>query len=215
MNAPPATTSKSTDFVRRSLATYQKETGLPLAWWALIALLNFIAQIIFRRELVPGEFGTVNTVLGVIGLMTVPVLALNQAFTNYLARSHAADQAARIESLRASAFLVTETFAWAWGGLCLLLVFLLLPLLDLPRFSLELFTLLNVLIALGGAVSLAVCQQANQLRLWILVAGRRSAYARGCGWGACLAGTLGRVCSGRVSHCRICYPRSFAPFARR
>jgi O-antigen/teichoic acid export membrane protein len=154
---------------RRALLTYQKETGQSPAGWALIALLNFIAQIIFHRELAPGEFGTLNTALGAIGLMTVPLLAVNQAFTHYLARHPgpgAAEPSARIESLRAAALLVTETFAWIWGVLSFLLVFLLLPMLDLPRFSLQLFTLLNVLIALGGLVSWAVCQGGNQLRLW-------------------------------------------------
>jgi len=145
------------------------ETGQSLIVWALIAVLNFIAQIVFRHEMAPGEFGTLNTALGMIGLMTVPVLALNQAFTHYLARHpnpRLAGQSARIDSLRAAAFLVTETFAWIWGAVSFLLVFLLLPLLDLPRFSLQLFTLLNVLIALGGLVSWTVCQGGDQLRLW-------------------------------------------------
>jgi hypothetical protein len=131
-----------------------------------VALLNFIAQIVFRHELKPGEFGTLNTALGAIGLMTVPVLAVNQAFTHYLARDHAAGQSARVETLRASALVVTETFAWIWGGLSLLLVFLLLSPLDLPRFSLQFFTLLNVLVAVGSLASYAQCEHGNQLRLW-------------------------------------------------
>ena len=163
-NIEPA--GKSLDVFRRACLIYQKETGQTLILWALIALLNFTAQIVFRRELAPGEFGTLNTALGMIGLMTVPVLALNQAFTHYLARPCADESSARIDSLRAAALLVTETFAWIWGALSLLLVFLLLPLLDLPRFSLQLFTLMNVLIALGGLVSWTVYQGGNQLRLW-------------------------------------------------
>jgi len=153
-------------FFRRALLIYQTETGQSLIVWALVALLNFTAQVVFRRELAPGEFGTLNTALGVIGLMTVPVLAVNQAFTHYLARHPAAGQNARIDSLRAAALVVTETFAWIWGGLSLLLVFLLVSPLDLPRFSLQLFTLMNVLIALGGLVGWAVCQAGDQLRLW-------------------------------------------------
>jgi hypothetical protein len=175
MNADLATAAKAPNelnepkdpgLFRRALFIYQKETGQSLVGWALLALLNFITQIVFRHELAPGEFGTLNTALGVIGLMTVPLLAVNQAFTHYLARDHAAGQSARIDSLRAAALPVMETFAWIWGAFCFLLVFLLLPLLDLPRFSLQLFTLMNVLIALGGLVSWAVCQGGNQLRLW-------------------------------------------------
>jgi len=158
--------AKEPGLFRRALLIYQSETGQSLRLWALVALLNFIAQVVFRRELAPGEFGTLNTALGVIGLMTVPVLALNQAFTHYLARHPAAGPNPRIDSLRDAAFVVTETFAWIWGGLCLLLVFLVLSPLDLPRFSLQLFTLANVLIALGGLMSWAVCQGGNRLRLW-------------------------------------------------
>jgi hypothetical protein len=169
MNAdvvPAAIAPEEPGFFRRAFLIYQKETGQSPGWWALVALLNFIVQIVFRRELVPGEFGTLNTALGMIGLMTVPLLAVNLGFTHYLARPHPAGQSAHIDSLRAAALSVTETFAWIWGALSLLLMFLLLPLLDLPRFSLQLFTLMNVLIALGGLVSWAVCQSGNQLRLW-------------------------------------------------
>jgi hypothetical protein len=134
--------------------------------WVVVALLSFVTQIVFHRELAPGEFGTLNTALGVIGLMIVPVLALDQAFAHYLARTHPEGENGRIDSLRASAPPATETFAWIWGGLCLVLVFLLLTLLHLPRFSLQLFTLMNVLIAIGGVVSWAVCRDGNRLRLW-------------------------------------------------
>lgn len=129
-----------------------------MAAWAAVALLNFLAQILFRRELTPGEFGTLNTALGLISLMTVPLLAMNLAFAYYSGRT---------DSLRSSALLVTETFAWIWGGLCVLLMFLLLPLFGLPRFSLQLFTLMNVLVGLGSIVSWSVCQQSNQLRFWV------------------------------------------------
>jgi len=167
---PVARAAATPGFFRQTLLVYQKETGQSPALWMLLALLNFIAQIVFRRELNPGEFGTLNTSLGLIGLMTVPVLALHQAFTHYLARDHAADQLARIDSLRAAALLATETFAWAWGALCLLLVFLLLPLLELPRFSLQLFTLMNVLVAVGGLSSCAICERGHQFRLWFWLA---------------------------------------------
>jgi hypothetical protein len=181
-----ADAAKALGLFRRALLIYQTETGQSLIVGTLIALLNFIAQIVFRHELAPGEFGTLNTALGVIGLMTVPMLALNQAFTHYLARQPApgaAGQGARIDSLRAVALTATETFAWIWGGLSLLLVFLLLSPLDLPRFSLQLFTLLNVLIALGGVVSWAVCQGGNQLRLWawLLIASALARVLAGAG----------------------------------
>ncbi len=164
----PDAESVATDpgFFRRALVTYQKETGQPLAVWAGIAALNFIAQIFLRRELHLGEFGTLNTALGIVGLLTLPLLALNQAFTLYLRQVHPQEQAPRIEALRAAAAIATETFGWIWGGLSILLIFLLLPLLDVPRISLQLFTVINVLVALGGVLSWAICQGGNRLHFW-------------------------------------------------
>ncbi len=164
----PDAESVATDpgFFRRAIVTYQKETGQPLAVWASIAALNFIAQIFLRRELHLGEFGTLNTALGVVGLLTLPLLALNQAFTLYLRQIHPPEHAPRIEALRAAAFIATETFGWIWGGLSILLIFVLLPLLDVPRISIHLFTVINVLVALGGVLSWAICQGGNRLRFW-------------------------------------------------
>jgi len=166
MKTDAAPVVKDSGLFRRAALLYQKETGQSLILWAVVALLNFIAQIVFRRELAPGEFGTLNTMLAMIGLLTVPMLAVNQAFTHYLARHHAAKPGARMDSLRAAALPVTGMFAWIWAGLSLLLVFVLLPPLHLPRFSLQLLTLVNVVIALGGLVSWSVCQGNKQLRLW-------------------------------------------------
>lgn len=159
----------SLDFFRHALLRYRQETGQSFALWAFVALLACLTQIVFRREMVPGEFGTLNTVLGVIGLMTVPVLAVPQAFAGYLTRDHGPDQLERLNALRAVVLPVTETVAWVWGGISLVLLVLTLPLLGLPRFSLNLFTLLIVFLALGGVVSGAVCRGGNQLRLWAVL----------------------------------------------
>ena len=156
-------------FFRRNLSLYQKETGHPLALWAAVALLNFATQIIFRRELQPGEFGILNSALGLVGLLAVPVLAVNQAFALYLKQTRAPEEKSRIDTLRDAALLATETFAWIWGGLSIVLLFLVGSLLQFPRFSLQLFTLMNVLIAVGGLVSWSICQGGNRFRLWRLL----------------------------------------------
>jgi hypothetical protein len=165
MNANLAPASKA-DFLRRAAFAYQKVTGQTMTVCALAALFNFIAQIALRRELLPGEFGTFNTALGAIGLMTVPLLAVNQAFTLYLSIPHDAAQSAHLDSLRSATLLVTETFAWIWGVISLVLIFFVLQLLDLPRFSLQLFSLLNVLLALGGILSFAISQSEKRLGYW-------------------------------------------------
>jgi hypothetical protein len=182
MSATPATAIPGVP-PSRALFTHKGENGQSLLVWAVIAASHFIAQVIFRRELAPGEFGTLNTALGVIGLMAVPVFAVNQAFLHYGLRPQLAGTEEKRASFRAASLMATETFAWVWGALSLLLILLFLPLLDMPRFSLQLFILINVLVALGGGVSWAVSRHTAQLRLWmwLLVA---AAVARvGLAWG--------------------------------
>jgi len=164
----PDAESVATDpgFFRRALATYQTGTGQSLAVWAGVAILNFIAQIILHRELHPGEFGTLNTALAVIGLMTLPLLALTMAFSFYLKLAHPPEATPRIETLRSASLNAMETFGWIWGALSVLLSFLLLLLLNVPRASLHIFTVVGVLVALGGVLSWASCQERNRLRLW-------------------------------------------------
>jgi hypothetical protein len=166
MSAPLITPASAPALVSRPPILLRGEGGQSLGVWIIIAVLHFTAQIIFRRTLTPGEFGTLNTALGMIGLMALPLVALTQSFAGYLARPASAENNGRVEAIRKAALPVTETFGWAWGAISFVLIFICLPLLDLPRFSLQLFILMNVLVALGAGVSWAVCQSTHQLRLW-------------------------------------------------
>jgi hypothetical protein len=167
MSAPPATTAPDAGPLRPCSLLFREQTGEMLAVWAAIAALNFITQIVLRRELAPGEFGTLNTALGVVGLMTVPVLAMNHAVVSYLAHPPKSAASTHLNSLRAVSLLVMETFAWIWGGISVLVILAVVPLLELPRFSLELLALIIVLLAVGGLVSGAICRSRSQLRLWM------------------------------------------------
>ncbi|HEY0341151.1 MAG TPA: hypothetical protein VGC34_10120, partial [Steroidobacteraceae bacterium] len=164
MNAPPASSIPGRDLLRRAPQLYRQETGQSPGLWALVAALSFILQIIFRRNFAPGEFGTLNTALGLIGLVAMPMTALDFALASYGNSSRAPVE--RVAALRAASLLVAETFAWAWGLLVLALLFLLLPLLDLPRYPLQLFTLLNAAVAIGTALSWSLCRRKEQIRLW-------------------------------------------------
>jgi hypothetical protein len=183
MNADAAPAANPSIGLRGVLSVYRKETGQSLVVWALVALCNGLLQIILRREMNAGEFGTLNTALGVIGLMIVPMQAVNAAFAFYFARAHPVDKSAAIETLRAAAPAVTETFAWTWSAISAVAIFILLPVLHLPRFSLELFTLLNVLVALGGLVAEAISGNGRQLRLWagLLIAAALTRLLAGAG----------------------------------
>lgn len=182
MKADAAT---ETDFSRRirGFFAYRPETGGPsVAALAAVALLSFIAQIIFHHNMALGEFGTVNTALGIVGMMSVPLLALNQAFTLYLARNHPAERTEYITALRSIVVPAMELFAWTWGAICLPLLFLVLaPLLHLPRFSILFFTLLVIFISLGSLLSAAISQSSGSWWRW--------------GWLLIAAG-VARVCLG-------------------
>ena len=168
MNDTSPPIAKGLNYLQRIQLFFERETGQSLRLWAAVALLNFAVQIIFRRELIsaPGEFSSLNTILGVVGLMVVPVLALKLAFTFYLALDHPSERREYLEALRAAIPRVTQTIALIWGGIAMVILFVLLPLLNLPRFALGLFTLLIVLIALGSLVSESLCEYKNSLRSW-------------------------------------------------
>ncbi len=161
-----STTGPSLSSLRRAPLLYRQEAGQSLIVWLVIALLQFATQIVLRHELKPGEFGIFNTALGVIGLMTLPLVAMNQAFTWYLAGNHPASESARLDALRAAMFLITETLTWLWAAVSLVSLFLILPLLSIIHFGLQLCILLNVLAGLGILVSAAICRQPGQGKGW-------------------------------------------------
>ena len=159
----------------RAVKTYEDLAGYSAVAWVAVALLNLGTQAILFHEMVAvdstatgkttGEFGTFNAALGIIGLLTLPVLGFRQAMRLFFARA----QSTSLDRLRDSTVTITETFAWVWGACCVVLILLPLPLPSLPRFALELFTLMNVLLTLGAAISLTVCAEARQPRRWALL----------------------------------------------
>jgi hypothetical protein len=164
---------KANEFVR-ALCAYRNLTGQPASLWLLFALLNLGTQAVLFYEMAgpgmpgraPGEYGIFNAALGIIGLLAVPASALPLALRYFFMRS----QSTRLDALREAPLVLTETFTWVWGACCLVLILLPWPLPALPRFALEIFLTLNVLLTLGAIVSGAVCAEAQQLRLWALLA---------------------------------------------
>ncbi len=166
MNPDSKPVAKALHFLNGIELFFRRETGRSLFAWALIALFNVLTLILLRRELAQGEFGTLNTGLAMVGLMTVPVLAVYEAFGGYLALNHPEVRKEKLDALRTAAPLFTDTFAWAWGALSLVLIFILMPFLGLPRFSIQLFILLNVLTAICGIMSAVTYRSANRLHFW-------------------------------------------------
>ena len=153
--------------VRKGLLTFREETGQSPVIWAGIALLSLFTQIILHRELLPGEFGTFNTALGVIGLMTVPVIALVQTFNWHFVYKRVPGQEQRFQEIRSSELAVIETITWVWAIISGVLLLIGLPLLELPRYSVNLLVLLNVLLALGALLSGAMYCSGGRRRTWV------------------------------------------------
>jgi hypothetical protein len=147
----------------RGPQNFRRETGRSLAFWALLALLNFAAQIIFRRNLVPGEFGMLNSLLGVIGLFLVPVWALRHCFDHFAPGDH---DAARLALLRAGKAPLVEIVTLGWMLPALLLCFPFMPPLGLPRESLDYCLLPSVILALGTFIAASMCEKEDRPRLW-------------------------------------------------
>ena len=147
----------------RGPQNFRRETGRSLAFWALLALLNFAGQIVFRHNLAPGEFGMLNALIGVIGLFLVPVWALRHCFDHFAPGDH---DAARLAALRAGKQPLVEIVTVGWMVPALLLCFPLMPPLGFPRASLDYCLLPSVFLALGTFIVASMCEKENRPRLW-------------------------------------------------
>ena len=123
----------------------------------LIALGNFVFQMIIRRRLEHGEFGLANTTLGFVQLLGLPMGCATIAVTHYIARFHFSNDDARLQGLFAGCrkFLFHLTIAAS-----VLAVLLLKPLSDFFHFpsGLMLAALCCVLMGFWGAFGTALCQ---------------------------------------------------------
>ncbi|HEX4139845.1 MAG TPA: hypothetical protein VHY09_05820, partial [Candidatus Methylacidiphilales bacterium] len=166
----------------RSVRTFEDITGQFALTWVLIALLNLGTQLAFFYYMswrAPGEFGIFNSALAIIGLLALPAVALPVALRLFFARA----QITSLDRLRESVVIVIETFTWLWALCSIVLLLMPLTLLSLPRFSLDVFKTMNLLLMLGAVVGGAVCTEARQLRRWslLLVASALTRLAAG-GW---------------------------------
>jgi hypothetical protein len=144
---------------------FREAAGLALPVWAAAALLQFAAQIAFRRNLEPGDFATLNSVLGAIGLAAVPLAALRLGLT--FSRADTSSPAEARLPIQQTALVI-------WGFVCALAFLPLLDLLRLPRFSVGLFATAALFVALGACFGAARYQHLSRWKSWaalVLLAG--------------------------------------------
>ncbi|HUB67172.1 MAG TPA: hypothetical protein VL981_06780, partial [Candidatus Methylacidiphilales bacterium] len=134
--------------------------------------VGFVAQSVFSRCLAAGEFGALSTTLGIIALLGVPLAAVNQALTHYLARYHANDRQEEIDQFRQLAFEILKITASTAGLLAIVTMLILPKIFPFGRPLLGYFALLGILGYLGTTLSSALCLGLNRFRLWgILIIG--------------------------------------------
>src|SRR5437899_8529725 len=134
-------------------------SGMILSSAGLLAGLgNYVFQIIIGHHLDKPEYGYVNSTLGFIGLLSLPLQIGTVSLTHYIAHYRAKDDEARLQGLLAGCrkFLFRLTLAGSIAA-----VVLLKPLSDFfhfPRPGLMLVALVCVLAGLWGAFGTALCQ---------------------------------------------------------
>ncbi len=149
----------------------------------LIGLGNFAFQAIIGRQLKEsGEYGLVNTTLGYVGLLGLPLLIATTAITHYIARYDFHGDDARLQGLLAGCrkFLFRLTIAGS-----LLAILLAKPLSDFLHFrpGLTFAALACVLAGLWGGLATALCQGLSWFKrlalIGLLGAGIRLVFAGG------------------------------------
>jgi hypothetical protein len=128
-----------------------------------LALLTVLTQVVLRRELAPGEFGTLNALIGLALVLLVPLAALSAVLRRELT-------AAQRPSLHLH---LLNRAALAWGIVCVVLLLAMLPALQLARTSLQFFTLITV-----AAGLLAICGRPATPARWCVLIGLGAAAAR-------------------------------------
>jgi hypothetical protein len=128
-----------------------------------IAALTVLTQIVLRRELAPGEFGTLNALLGVALVLLVPFAALSAVLRGELKAANASNL--YLPLLNRSAL--------GWSLICFVVLFVALPPLKLPRVSLQFFMLITV-----GAGILAICGRPATPARWCAFIGIGAALLR-------------------------------------
>ena len=149
----------------------------------LVGLGNFAFQAIIGRQLKEsGEYGLVNTTLGYVGLLSLPLLIATTAITHYIARYDFHGDDARLQGLLAGCrkFLFRLTIAGS-----LLAILLAKPLSDFLHFrpGLTFAALACVLAGLWGGLATALCQGLSWFKrlalIGLLGVGIRLAFAGG------------------------------------
>lgn len=125
----------------------------------LVGFGNLAFQSIIGHHLTnAGEYGLVNSTLGLMALLGLPVAIATQAVTHYIARFNFSGEDIRLQGLLAGCHKFLLRLTILGSVLAIVLVKPLGDFFHIPRTSLVLMALLCVLAGLWGGFATALCQ---------------------------------------------------------
>jgi len=130
----------------------------------LVGVGNYLFQMIMGRTLPTAEFGYLNTTIGLIGFLSLPLLIASSAITHYIAHFRAQGNAAGLSGLLLGCrrFLFRLTLGGSVAA-----IILVKPLADFfrfPRPSLMLVAVVCVIAGLWGTFATTLCQGLSWFR---------------------------------------------------
>jgi O-antigen/teichoic acid export membrane protein len=158
-----------------------KDHSIPVApknWWlllqagSLLTAANFTAslgqylfQVMMGRMLPLPEFGFLNSTLGLVLLMGIPLAATSQAIVYYLAHHHARDNRAELAAWEESSQRLLRRLTWWISVAAVLLIWPLTDFFNFPRHSLMLLALACIPINLWSVLGNAWCAGYSRFHL--------------------------------------------------
>ena len=125
----------------------------------LVGFGNLAFQsLIGHRLMAAGEYGLVNSTLGLMNLLGLPVAIATQAVTHYIARFNFSGDDIRLKGLLAGCHRFLLRFTMIGSVLAIVLVKPLGDFFHIPRTSLVIMALICVLAGLWGGFVTALCQ---------------------------------------------------------
>jgi len=125
----------------------------------LVGFGNFAFQSIIGHHLTDaGEYGLVNSTLGLMTLLGLPIAIATQAVTHYIARFNFSGDDIRLQGLLAGCHRFLLRLTMLGSIIAIILVKPLGDFFHIPRLSLVIMALLCVLAGLWGGFATALCQ---------------------------------------------------------
>jgi O-antigen/teichoic acid export membrane protein len=131
----------------------------------LAAFANYVFQAVMGHWLSLAEFGYLNSALGMVAFLAVPLTAASQAVTHYLAQHQAQDDQKKLAQLQAASRWWLMQLTWVFGFISLLLFQPLNHFFNFPRSTVLWVVLATIPLNLAVVLGTACCLGLSRFRL--------------------------------------------------